>query len=87
MAHIVSGREKEVLGHIARGATYREVARRMDVSLHTVDTYMRRIRVKSGARNRMHLLLLALSVEGSLASAIEGMGLFAPPEPPGRPPD
>lgn len=54
-----SSREREVLGHIARGATYREIARRMDVSLHTVDTYVRRIRAKTGARNRTHLLLLA----------------------------
>ncbi|MFE3531882.1 response regulator transcription factor [Streptomyces sp. NPDC059144] len=85
-ARTVSGREREVLGHIARGATYREVARRMDVSPHTVDTYIRRIRAKSGARNRMHLLLLALSVEGSLVSAIEDMGLSPLPEPPVRSP-
>ncbi|MFD6833532.1 response regulator transcription factor [Streptomyces diastaticus] len=81
-----SGREREVLGHIARGATYREIARRMDVSLHTVDTYVRRIRAKTGARNRTHLLLLALSLEGSLESAIEDMGLPAVPKAPGRPP-
>ncbi|WP_247614796.1 response regulator transcription factor [Streptomyces tagetis] len=84
VVRIVSGREREVLGHIARGATYREIARRMDVSPHTVDTYMRRIRAKTGARNRMHLLLLALSVEGSLVNAIEDMGLSPTPKSPGR---
>jgi DNA-binding CsgD family transcriptional regulator len=76
----VSDREREVLGHIARGATYGEIARRMDVSPHTVDTYIRRIRAKTGARNRIHLLLLALSVEGSLVSAVEDMGLRATPK-------
>ncbi|MGC5563579.1 response regulator transcription factor [Streptomyces sp. FR-108] len=81
----VSDREREVLGHIACGATYGEIARRMKVSPHTVDTYLRRIRAKTGARNRMHLLLLALSVEGSLMSAIEDLGLLATPELPDRP--
>jgi DNA-binding CsgD family transcriptional regulator len=81
----VSDREREVLGHIARGATYGEIARCMKVSPHTVDTYLRRIRAKTGARNRMHLLLLALSVEGSLMSAIEDLGLLATPQLPERP--
>jgi hypothetical protein len=57
----------------------------MKVSPHTVDTYLRRIRAKTGARNRMHLLLLALSVEGSLMSAIEDLGLLATPQLPERP--
>ncbi|MEK8143090.1 helix-turn-helix transcriptional regulator [Streptomyces sp. M10(2022)] len=74
-----------MLGHIARGATYGEIARRMNVSPHTVDTYIRRIRAKTGARNRTHLLLLALSVEGSLMSAIESMGLLATPKLPDPP--
>ncbi|MDF9868109.1 DNA-binding CsgD family transcriptional regulator [Streptomyces pratensis] len=86
VVRVLSGREREVLAHIARGATYREIARRMDVSLHTVDTYIRRIRAKTGSRNRMHLLLLALSVEGSLVSAIEDLGLSVTPKPPGRSP-
>ncbi|MFE1325522.1 LuxR family transcriptional regulator [Streptomyces sp. NPDC058735] len=75
-----------MLGHIPRGAAYREIVRRMDVSLHTVDPYIRRIRAKGGARNRMHLLLLAPSVEDSLVSAIEDMGPSPVPEPPGRSP-
>ncbi|WP_436739042.1 LuxR C-terminal-related transcriptional regulator [Streptomyces sp. BBFR102] len=79
----VSGREREVLGHGARGVACGEIARPMAVSLHAVDTCMRRIRAKTGVGNRAHLLLLALSVEGSL-SAIEDMGLSAVPEAPGR---
>ncbi|MEU7078405.1 helix-turn-helix transcriptional regulator [Streptomyces sp. NPDC046409] len=82
VVRVLSGREREVLAHIARGATYREIARRMDVSLHTVDTYIRRIRAKTGSRHRMHLLLLALSVDGSLVSAIEDLGLSVTPKPP-----
>ncbi|MEU6681003.1 helix-turn-helix transcriptional regulator [Streptomyces sp. NPDC046853] len=76
----ISHREREVLGHVARGDTYREIARRMDVSPHTVDTYMRRIRAKTGARNRMHLLLLALSAEGSLTGAIGDADPMTAPE-------
>ncbi|GAA3768142.1 response regulator transcription factor [Streptomyces phyllanthi] len=81
----ISDREREVLGHVARGDTYGETARRMNVSPHTVDTCIRRIRAKTGARNRMHLLLPALSAAGSLTDAIEDTGLVAAPKLPDRP--
>ncbi|NDZ81338.1 helix-turn-helix transcriptional regulator [Streptomyces sp. SID10853] len=81
----ISGREREVLGHLVHGDTYGEIARRMNVSPHTVDTYLRRIRAKTGARSRMHLLLLALSAEGSSAHTLEDTGLMEAPRLPGRP--
>lgn len=59
----LSGRELEVLRNIASGDTYMAIAHRMNISPHTVDTYVRRIRAKTGARNRMHLLQLALHVQ------------------------
>ncbi|MEU6537030.1 helix-turn-helix transcriptional regulator [Streptomyces sp. NPDC047000] len=60
--HLLSDRELEVLGHLAQGHTYTAIARRMDLSPHTVDTYLRRIRGKAGVSNRAHLMVLALQV-------------------------
>ncbi|MEE1789450.1 LuxR C-terminal-related transcriptional regulator [Streptomyces sp. BE308] len=64
----VSDREREVLANVVRGATRGEIARRMDVRPHTVDTCICRIRAKAGPRTEMRLLLPALSVEGPLAT-------------------
>ncbi|MEK8173710.1 helix-turn-helix transcriptional regulator [Streptomyces sp. M19] len=46
---LLSTREIEVLGHLAEGHTYTSIARRMHLSPHTVDTYLRRIRGKAGS--------------------------------------
>ncbi|MGW7413562.1 response regulator transcription factor [Streptomyces sp. NPDC054863] len=81
----ISDREREVLGHLALGGTYGEIARRMNVSPHTVDTYLRRIRAKTGARSRMHLLLLALSAEDSPGHVLEDTSLVETPQLPGLP--
>lgn len=51
-------REREVLSHVAQGLTDREIARRMDLSQHTVDTYLRRLRHKTGTSNRVQLAVL-----------------------------
>ncbi|MEU5084228.1 MULTISPECIES: response regulator transcription factor [Streptomyces] len=59
---LLSAREIELLGHLAEGHTYTSIARRMHLSPHTVDTYLRRIRGKTGASNRAHLMILALQV-------------------------
>ncbi|MFJ2154629.1 response regulator transcription factor [Streptomyces sp. NPDC087856] len=56
----LSRRERQVLAHMADGLTYDEIAQHMTLSRHTVDTYIRRIRAKTGARNRMQLLMCAL---------------------------
>jgi DNA-binding CsgD family transcriptional regulator len=58
----LSDRELEVLNHLAEGYTYSSIARRMNLSPHTVDTYLRRIRGKAGVRNRSHLMILAIQV-------------------------
>lgn len=77
--HNLSHREREVLSHIARGDTYTATAHRMNVSPHTVDTYLRRIRAKTGARSRVHLLLLALSLTShSRTDAVTAPGLPDP---------
>ncbi|MFF4935245.1 response regulator transcription factor [Streptomyces griseofuscus] len=55
----LSPREREVLAHLAQGCTYRIIARRMGLSPHTVDTYVRRLRGKTGLDNRIQLAHLA----------------------------
>ncbi|MBK3579154.1 helix-turn-helix transcriptional regulator [Streptomyces sp. MBT65] len=68
--NLLSDRELEVLGHLAEGHTYTAIARRMNLSPHTVDTYLRRIRGKAGVSNRAHLMLLALQ-----ATQVHGFAL------------
>lgn len=55
-------REQEVLRHIAAGRTYAQTARRMGVSPHTVDAYLRRVRVKSGLTSTAELMRLAIAL-------------------------
>ncbi|MFE2481521.1 response regulator transcription factor [Streptomyces sp. NPDC001194] len=52
-------REQEVLAYLAQGDTYRMIASRMGLSPHTVDTYLRRLRSKTGAVNRTQLTHIA----------------------------
>ncbi|MFJ8011042.1 response regulator transcription factor [Streptomyces sp. NPDC096339] len=52
-------REQEVLAYLAQGDTYRMIACRMGLSPHTVDTYLRRLRSKTGAANRTQLTHIA----------------------------
>jgi DNA-binding CsgD family transcriptional regulator len=59
----LSPQERQVLAHMADGLTYSAIARRMQISRHTVDTYFRRIRAKTGVRNRMQLLMYALRLD------------------------
>ncbi|WP_307630720.1 response regulator transcription factor [Streptomyces turgidiscabies] len=58
----LSPREEEVLAHLAQGCTYRMIARRMGLSPHTVDTYVRRLRGKTGSVNRIQLAHLAFQL-------------------------
>ena len=48
-------REKEVLRHIARGYTYREVARRLHISVKTVETHVTAVLRKLQLSNRHEL--------------------------------
>lgn len=56
---LLSKREREVLLHVAGGLTYAATARRMSLSKHTVDTYLRRVRRKTGANTLAELAILA----------------------------
>jgi DNA-binding CsgD family transcriptional regulator len=52
-----------VLRHFGRGLTYLQIARRMGIACSTVDTYLRRVRVKSGAASSAELVRLAVILE------------------------
>jgi DNA-binding CsgD family transcriptional regulator len=58
----LSPREQEVLRHIADGFTHGQAAYRIGISHHTVDTYVKRIRVKLGVGNKAQLVRAALAL-------------------------
>lgn len=68
----LSPREAQVLRQIAQGLTHGQVARRLGISPHTVDTYIKRIRSKLDLGNKADLTRAAIL--GSLTAM-----------PPGRP--
>ncbi|MFD8723166.1 LuxR C-terminal-related transcriptional regulator [Streptomyces sp. NPDC059629] len=57
----LSPREQQVLQQIARGMTHSQIARRLGISQHTVDTYVKRIRSKLGIGNKAELTRVALT--------------------------
>ncbi|MFJ4654542.1 response regulator transcription factor [Nocardia sp. NPDC088792] len=59
----LSQREREVLAHVGAGHTYVRISRCMNLSVHTIDTYLRRIRSKTGVTNRAELVSLALQLK------------------------
>lgn len=49
-------REQEVLLHLSAGRTYASAARRMNISRHTVDAHVRRIKQKFGVTSWMEII-------------------------------
>lgn len=56
----LSEREEQVLRQISRGLTHGQIATRLGISPHTVDTYVKRIRTKLGVGNKAELTRAAL---------------------------
>ncbi|MEV6581974.1 helix-turn-helix transcriptional regulator [Streptomyces sp. NPDC051582] len=52
-------REQQVLALLSGGDTYCSIAKRLGISRHTVDTYLRHLRKKTGTHNRTQLAVLA----------------------------
>lgn len=59
----LSPREQQVLHQIARGLTHGQIASRLAISRHTVDTYVKRIRTKLVLGNKAELTRAALSAD------------------------
>jgi DNA-binding NarL/FixJ family response regulator len=59
---LLSTRERQVLRHIARGLTHGQVARRLGISPHTVDTYVKRVRSKLDLGNKADLTRAAVAL-------------------------
>jgi DNA-binding NarL/FixJ family response regulator len=55
----LTAREREVLGHAARGLTVRQMARRLHLSPRTVETHLARAYRRLGVRNRVQALARA----------------------------
>ncbi len=56
----LSSRERQVLGHLIRGRTNREIAKLLGISESTVKTFVNRIYEKLEVRTRLDLLSLAI---------------------------
>ncbi|MBO4159891.1 helix-turn-helix transcriptional regulator [Micromonospora antibiotica] len=57
----LSQREREVLDCIANGLTHNQTAARLRVSVHTVNTYVKRLKAKLGHGNKAFLTRAALA--------------------------
>ena len=76
----LSGREVQVLRQISRGLTHGQIATRLGISPHTVDTYVKRIRAKLGVGNKAELTRVALA--SRLVSALSTTTEAELPAPP-----
>jgi DNA-binding NarL/FixJ family response regulator len=73
----LSEREEQVLRQISRGLTHGQIATRLGISPHTVDTYVKRIRAKLGVGNKAELTRAALL--GRLAEDLPAKPEDGPP--------
>lgn len=55
----MSGREREVLARLVRGASGKAIAVQLGITTSSVQSYLERLCEKTGARNRVHLACLA----------------------------
>ncbi|MFD6247053.1 helix-turn-helix transcriptional regulator, partial [Streptomyces roseolus] len=60
----LSARERQVLHMLAQGLTHDQTARRLGISRHTVDTYVKRVRGKLGLGNKAELVRAAMAYAG-----------------------
>jgi len=55
--------------YLSTGLTYAQIARQMGVSRHTIDTYLRRVRGKTGATSAAQIISLVLLDRPAATSA------------------
>jgi DNA-binding NarL/FixJ family response regulator len=70
----LSEREEQVLRQISSGLTHGQIATRLGISPHTVDTYVKRIRAKLGVGNKAELTRAALLGCKPLSQEAYGLG-------------
>jgi DNA-binding NarL/FixJ family response regulator len=73
--HELSPREKEILARIAGGQSTGQMSSAMNITVHTVRTYVKNVLAKLGAHSRLQLAALA-SQDGLLADQITTPGSF-----------
>jgi DNA-binding CsgD family transcriptional regulator len=60
-APVLTAREREVVQRVAEGDTTRVIAEELFISPTTVETHVRKAMTRLGAKNRAHLIALALN--------------------------
>ncbi|RKN43079.1 response regulator [Streptomyces hoynatensis] len=73
-ASLLSPREEEALGWIARGMTHGQAARRMGVATSTVDTYIQRIRARLHLGNKAELAWFARNLAEAMGEGARDGG-------------
>lgn len=63
--HLLTCREREVLSQVARGASNKEVGRKLGISPRTVEVHRARIMDKLGAKNTADLIRIVFSEAGA----------------------
>lgn len=58
---LFTSKEKEILGHISAGLTTKEIAAKLNISHHTVETHRKNLLRKGDVRNSAQLVQMALS--------------------------
>jgi DNA-binding CsgD family transcriptional regulator len=79
-------RELEILGLVANGFSAKEVANRLGIAPRTVERHTENVRMKMRARNRPHMVTLAISmgillIEPWAPSPLNGDGTYEPADP------
>jgi len=77
----LSGREREVVHHIALGRSGPEIADELSITHDTVRTHARNAMTKLGARSRAHLVAKAVGEMHIDAAELVGPAAVAPPVP------
>lgn len=57
---VLTAREQQVLEYIANGLSAKQVAQEIDIAPRTVERHIENVRLKIRARNRTHMVTLAL---------------------------
>jgi two-component system, NarL family, nitrate/nitrite response regulator NarL len=70
----LSKREIDVVGCVAQGLTNREIAKRLDLSEHTVKNYLFKVYEKLGVSSRVELLFMTLNRASTPESGADSAG-------------